>query len=87
MCRSILTYTAQCSPPETVRSLLTFPFAKNRVADDTIESLVAKLVGTKPPPARKRKGKVGIVKVEDDSGMEAWKTGGSARKDWADRNK
>lgn len=88
MCRSILNYTSECSPPETMRSLLSFPFAKNRVANSTIESLVARLARNKPTPARKRKGKVsGKDETDSDSGLEAWRTGGSARKDWADRNK
>jgi len=86
MCRGILNYTPSFTPSTSSRSLLSFPFAKNRAADSAICSLVQKLAGEKLPQKRGR-GKGKSTASEDaDEALALWRHGGTTRTDWLDRN-
>jgi hypothetical protein len=86
MCRGILTYTPSFTPSTSSRSLLSFPFAKNRAANSAICSLVQKLAGEKPLQ-KKGRGKGKSKAIEDtDEALALWRHGGTARTDWLDRD-
>jgi hypothetical protein len=86
MCRGLLNYTPSFTPSTSSRSLLSFPFAKNRAADSAICSLVQKLAGEKPPQ-KKGRGKGKSTASEDtDEALALWRHGGTTRNDWLDRN-
>ncbi|KAF9650793.1 hypothetical protein BDM02DRAFT_1260299 [Thelephora ganbajun] len=86
MCRSILIYT----PNQVPRSLLTFPFAKNRIADAAVAAMIDQLtaqiegVGILNPCEDMEQVKGGI-KSDFESPLAVWRTGGSSRIEWLDR--
>lgn len=83
MCRGILSYTPSL-PSTSNRSLLSFPFAKNRAADSAICSLVQKLTGVSQKKGR-GKGKSKVIE-ETDEALALWRHGASASNDWVERN-
>ena len=86
MCRSILIYT----PSQTPRSLLTFPFAKNRIADAAVAAMVDQLTaqiegaGIPTPCEGMEQTKAGI-KPDCENPLAAWRMGGPSRIEWLDR--
>jgi hypothetical protein len=88
MCRSILIYT----PNQLPRSLLTFPFAKNRMADAAvvamIDQLTAQIESTSTGilnPCEDLEGTKGGYKIDRESPLGVWRTGGSSRMEWLER--
>ncbi|KAF9779158.1 hypothetical protein BJ322DRAFT_443595 [Thelephora terrestris] len=88
MCRSILIYT----PNQLPRSLLTFPFAKNRMADAAVVAMIDQLTaqiestGTGiPNPCEDLEGIKGGFKTDRESPLGVWRTGGSSRMEWLER--
>lgn len=86
MCRSILIYT----PNQLPRSLLTFPFAKNRMADAAVAAMIDQLttqiesVGI-PNPCEDMEQTKGNIKTECENPLAVWRTGGSSRVEWLER--
>ena len=86
MCRSILIYT----PNQLPRSLLTFPFAKNRMTDAAVVAMVDQLttqiedIGT-PNPCENVDQTKGGTKIDCASLLAVWRTGGSSRMEWLER--
>ena len=86
MCRSIIVYT----PSELPRSLFTFPFAKNRMADAAVVAMVDQLseeveaTGISNLCEDVEQSKGGI-KADCDYSLAAWRKGGSSRMDWLER--
>lgn len=86
MCRSILIYT----PSQVPRSLLTFPFAKNRIADAAvaamIDQLTAQIEGAGIPNLCGDMGQTkGGIRIERESPLAVWRMGGSSRIEWLER--
>ena len=86
MCRSILIYT----PNQLPRSLLTFPFAKNRMTDAAvvamIDQLTAQIEGTGiPNPCEDVDQTKGGFRFDRESPLSVWRTGGSSRMEWLER--
>jgi len=86
MCRSILIYT----PNQPPRSLLTFPFAKNRIADAAVTAMVDQLTTQVEGAGIVRLcGDVeqtkGGFKTECESPLAVWRMGGSSRIEWLER--
>jgi len=86
MCRSILIYT----PNQLPRSLLTFPFAKNRMADAAVVAMVDQL--TKqiedtgiPTPCENMDQTKGGIRIDRTSPLAVWRMGGSSRVEWLER--
>lgn len=86
MCRSILIYT----PNQLPRSLLTFPFAKNRMADAALVAMVDQLaiqietMGT-PNPCENVDQTKGGIKNDCGTLLGVWRVGGSSRTEWLER--
>jgi len=86
MCRSILIYT----PNQVPRSLLTFPFAKNRMVDAAVTAMIDQLttqiesVGILNPCEDMEQTKGGI-KIDCESPLAVWRMGGSSRIEWLER--
>ena len=86
MCRSILIYT----PNQIPRSFLTFPFAKNRVADAAVAAMIDQLTaqiegaGIPGPCGDVEQTKVSI-KIDCESPLTVWRMGGSSRIEWLER--
>jgi hypothetical protein len=86
MCRSILIYT----PNQLPRSLLTFPFAKNRMADAAVAAMIDQLtaqiedVGI-PSPCEDVEQTKGGIKTDCESPLAVWRMGGSSRIEWLER--
>ena len=86
MCRSILIYT----PSQTPRSLLTFPFAKNRIADAAVAAMVdqltAQIEGAGIPTSCEGMEQIKAgIKPDCENPLAAWRMGGSSRIEWLDR--
>jgi len=86
MCRSVLIYT----PSQLPRSLLTFPFAKNRIADAAvaamIDQLTAQIEGAGIPNiCGDMEQTKGGIKIERESPLAVWRMGGSSRIEWFER--
>lgn len=75
MCRSILIYT----PNQHPRSLLTFPFAKNRMADAAVVAMVDQLT------AQVEDAGVPNPCSDRESPLATWRKGGSSRVEWLER--
>lgn len=86
MCRSIIIYT----PNQLPRSLLTFPFARNRMADAAVVAMVDQLtmqieaMGT-PNPCENVDQAKGGIKIDCASPLVVWRMGGSSRMEWLER--
>ena len=86
MCRSILIYT----PNQLPRSLLTFPFAKNRMADAAVVAMVDQLTMqieamSVPNPCENIDQVKGGIKIDCGSPLAVWRMGGSSRMEWLER--
>ena len=86
MCRSVLIYT----PSQVPRSLLTFPFAKNRIADAAvaamIDQLTAQIEGSCiPNRCEDMEQTKGGTKIGYESPLAVWRMGGSSRIEWFER--
>ena len=86
MCRSILIYT----PNQLPRSLLTFPFAKNRVADAALAAMIDQLtaqieIAATPNPCEDLEQTKGGIKPDFESPLAVWRMGGSSRIEWLER--
>lgn len=86
MCRSIIIYT----PNQLPRSLLTFPFAKNRMADAAVVAMVDQLTDQiEDGGIRHSCGNVeqpkGNFKIDCESPLSTWRKGGSSRMEWLER--
>ena len=86
MCRSILIYT----PSQLPRSLLTFPFAKNRIADAAVAAIVDQLTtqiegALLPNFCGGMEQTKGGIKIDRESSLAVWRMGGSSRMDWLER--
>ena len=86
MCRSVLIYT----PSQVPRSLLTFPFAKNRIADAAvaamIDQLTAQIEGSCiPNRCEDMEQTKGGIKIGYESPLAVWRMGGSSRIEWFER--
>jgi hypothetical protein len=87
MCRSILIYTPNSLP----RSPLTFPFAKNRMADAAVEAMLNQLTNRIDDMLDLRnycetleRSKRGS-KIDCETPLLVWKSGGSSRMEWLER--
>jgi hypothetical protein len=86
MCRSVLIYT----PNQFPRSLLTFPFAKNRMADAAVAAMIEQLTaqiegaGILKPCEDKAQVKGG-VKSDFEGPLDVWRKGGSSLAEWLER--
>jgi len=87
MCRSILIYTPNSLP----RSPLTFPFAKNRMADAAVEAMLNQLTNRIDDILDLRnycetleRSKRGS-KIDCETPLLVWKSGGSSRMEWLER--
>jgi len=86
MCRSILIYT----PNQLPRSPLTFPFAKNRMADAAVAAMIDQLtaqiesIGLLNPCEGMEQTKGGI-KPDCENPLAVWRMGGSSHIEWLER--
>ena len=86
MCRSVLIYT----PNQVPRSLLTFPFAKNRVADAAVAAMIDQLTAqiedaSIPNLCEDMEHAKGGIKIDCESPLAVWRMGGSSRIEWLER--
>ena len=86
MCRSILIYT----PNQLPRSLLTFPFAKNRMADAAVTAMIDQLTAQIesagiPNSCEDMEQTKGVIKTDCENPLAVWRTGGSSRIEWFER--
>lgn len=87
MCRSVLIYT----PNQIPRSLLTFPFAKNRIADAAVTAMIDQLTtqiesASIPNICEDMEQQTkGGIKIDRESPLAVWRMGGSSRIEWFQR--
>ena len=86
MCRSILIYT----PNQLPRSLLTFPFAKNRIADAAVTAMVDQLTAQVEGAGivklcEDMEQTKGGIKTDCESPLAVWRVGGSSSIEWLER--
>jgi hypothetical protein len=86
MCRSILIYT----PNQVPRNPLTFPFAKNRMADAAVTALVDQLTEqVEGATIQNRCENVDVSKgsflFDCENPFSVWRKGGSSRMEWLER--
>jgi len=86
MCRSILIYT----PNQVPRSLLTFPFAKNRMVDAAVAAMIDQLTAQIEGagilnPCEDMEQTKGGIKIDCESPLAVWRMGGSSRVEWLER--
>ena len=83
MCRSILIYT----PNQLPRSLLTFPFAKNRMTDAAVLAMIEQLTNQIEGAILSCEGielTKGGIKTDGPS-LAVWRVGASSRMEWFER--
>lgn len=86
MCRSILIYT----PNQLPRSLLTFPFARNRMTDAAVVAMVDQLTMQIEDicirnPCESVDQTKGGMKIDYGGPLAVWRMGGSSRMEWLER--
>ena len=86
MCRSVLIYT----PSQVPRSLLTFPFAKNRIADAAVAAMIDQLTAQIEGAGiinlcEDMEQTKGGIKIDRESSLTVWRMGGSSRIEWLER--